>query len=266
MKQNMCQVILAVGSFIAFGLVNPAFATHDSPPWNQADAYWGAEEMAKSREAVQAANGAMPNLFVMADRLETQFSDDQEVTVWDLQGWYGGDIDKLWLKSEGEWSLGDDLEDAEFQALWSHAVAPFWDVQAGLRVDTEPDTLTHAVLGLQGLAPYWFEVVAAAFLSEEGDLTARIETEYELLLTQRVILQPRAELAFAAQDIPDLEKGSGFTNFNLGARLRYEIVREFAPYVGVEWQKALGETSNLTKASGGDDDNSVFVIGIRAWF
>ncbi len=241
-------------------------AEESTPPWSQADTYWGAEEMAKSRAEVQASHGATPHLFAMADRLETQFSDGDEVTVWDLQGWYGGDIDKLWVKSEGEWHLGKEVEDAEVQALWSRAVSAFWDVQAGIRYDWEPDSRAHAVLGVQGLAPYWFEVDAAAFLSDEGDLTARFESEYELLLTQRLILQPRAELELSAQDIRDREIGAGFTNLDLGLRLRYEIAREAAPYIGVEWQKSMGETGNIIEAAGGDDENTAFVLGIRAWF
>lgn len=266
MKRSPQQIVIVAAALLVMGLYAPAQAQGDSPPWNQADAYWGADAMAKSRTEVQAANGDMPNLFLMADRLETQFSDGDEVTVWDAQGWYGGDIDKLWVKSEGEWNLGNDIEDAEVQALWSHAISAFWDVQAGVRIDWEPDTLAHAVLGVQGLAPYWFEIDAAAFFSDEGDLTARVEAEYELLLTQQVILQPRAELELSAQDIPNKTVAAGATGVNLGARLRYEIVREFAPYVGVEWRKALGETGNLIEAAGGEDENAVFLLGIRAWF
>jgi len=203
----------------------------------------------------------------MADRFETQIFDDEEALVFDAQGWYGGDINKLWIKAEAEYSFEDeDLEDAEIQALWSRAIAPYFDVQAGLRYDLEPKGRTHAVLGVQGLAPYWFEVDAAAFVSTEGDVTARVEAEYELLLTQRLILQPRLEASLSAQDIPDLQLGSGLTSVDAGLRLRYEIVREFAPYIGVEWQSAIGDTADFIEASGGEKDQTALLVGVRTWF
>lgn len=256
--------LLVMGAFST-----PAFADeeNDTPPWSMADEIWGAEAMKKSRDAVQAKNGAAPNFMIMGDRLEWQDTGGDGSLLWDAQGWYGGDINKLYIKTEGEFSLEDDeVEDAEVQALWSRAIAPFWDVQAGVRYDLEPKGRTHAVLGIQGLAPYWFEVDAAAFLSTDGDLSATVEAEYELRFTQRITLQPRAEIGFSANDIPELEIGSGITNVDAGVRLRYEIKREFAPYVGVEWQKSLGSTADFIRAGGGDPDNIVAVTGIRAWF
>ncbi|HCJ17166.1 MAG TPA: copper resistance protein CopB, partial [Hyphomonas sp.] len=142
------------------------------------------------------------------------------------------------------------VEEAEIQALYSRAVAPFWDIQAGLRYDIEPDGLAHGVVALNGLAPYWFEVETAAFLSEQGDLTARIEAEYELLLTQRLILQPSIEAELSAQPVPDRETGSGLTSISAGLRLRYEVRREFAPYLGLEWHRALGDTRDMIEATG----------------
>ena len=250
--------------------VTPALAQQEdqsSPPWSQADAYYGREAMSKSRAEVQHEAGGQNNWFVMADRLETQILDDEEVLVFDGQGWYGGDINKLWIKAEAEYSFEEDeIEDAEIQALWSRAIAPYFDVQAGLRYDLEPKGRTHAVIGLQGLVPYWFEVDAAAFVSTEGDVTARIEAEYELLLTQRLILQPRLEAALSAQDIPELQIGSGLTNLDAGLRLRYEVLREFAPYVGVEWQRAIGDTADFIEASGGEKDQTALLVGVRTWF
>jgi len=262
----------ALFAFSTFAML-PGFAIaqddeqNDSPPWSMADEYWGAEEMATSREAVQAANGAQSNYFVMADRLEVQSGDEEDTVLWDLQGWYGGDTNKLWVKSEGDYSLDDsDIEEAEVQVLWSHAVSTYFDVQTGVRYDIEPDGLAHGVVGVQGLAPYWFEVDAAAFLSEEGDVTARIEAEYDMLFTQRLVLQPRVELGLSAQDIPEREIGSGVTGLDVGLRLRYEIEREFAPYVGVEWKSSFGDTADFIEAQGGDKDQTVFVLGLRAWF
>lgn len=244
------------------------FANDDTtPPWSMADKYWGAENMAKSRDKFLYKNGSMPQYLVMFDRLEWQDTGGDGALLLDAQGWYGGDLNKLWIKTEGEYSLDDsEIEDAEVQALWSRAIAPFWDVQAGVRYDLEPKGRTHAVVGLQGLAPYWFEVDAAAFLSMDGDLSASVEAEYELRFNQRVTLQPRAEIGFSASDIPELEIGSGITNFDTGVRLRYEIKRQFAPYIGVEWQKSLGGTADFIRAGGGDPDNIVAVAGLRAWF
>lgn len=239
----------------------------DGKPWSMADRYWGEEAMAEAREEAMAANGDLNTYMVMFDRLEWQDAGGDGTLLWDFQGWYGGDFDKLFIKSEGEVSLEDDeIEDAEVQALWSRAVAPFWDVQAGLRYDLEPKGRTHAVLGLQGLAPYWFEVDAAAFLSTDGDLSARIEAEYELRFSQRLVLQPRIEANLSARDIPELGIGSGLTGIEPGVRLQYEIRRTFAPYIGVEWQKQFGDTADFTRANGEDSDKIVGVVGLRTWF
>lgn len=238
-----------------------------SPPWSQADAYYDPDEMAESRAQVQHHAGGQTNWFAMADRFELQSTDDEDALVWDAQGWIGGDINKLFVKTEGDYSFDESqVEDAEIQALWSRAVSTYWDVQAGLRYDIEPEGRAHAVAGVQGLAPYLFEVDAAAFLSEEGDLTARTEVEYELLFTQRLILQPRIEANFSAQDIPERELGTGLTDLDAGLRLRYEIKREFAPYVGFSWHRAFGDTADFIEASGGDKQSTAFVVGIRAWY
>lgn len=238
-----------------------------SPPWSMADKYWGAEEMAKSRAAVQAANGSQLNSMVLADRLELQSLAGDEVLLWDMQAWYGGDVDKFYIKTEGEYAFDDDeIEDAEIQGLWSRAIAPFWDLQGGLRYDFEPKGETYAVLGVQGLAPYWFEIDAAAFVSSKGDLTARIEAEYELLLTQRLILQPRGEVELSAQDVQSKGIGAGLSSFSTGLRLRYEVKREIAPYIGFEWQKSLGNTADFARSEGEETDSTALILGLRAWF
>ena len=245
MKPNLAAPLLLGFALYATG---SAFAedTNQTPPWDQADAIYGEDAMADARRDVLAEGGDQKSFYILFNQLEAQMSDEGDSLYWNGQAWYGGDINKLWIKAEAEYSFEDeDLEDAEIQALWSRAIAPYFDVQAGLRYDLEPKGRTHAVLGVQGLAPYWFEVDAAAFVSTEGDVTARVEAEYELLLTQRLILQPRLEASLSAQDIPDLQLGSGLTSVDAGLRLRYEIVREFAPYIGVEWQSAIGDTADL---------------------
>jgi len=151
--------------------------------------------------------------------------------------------------------------------LWSHAITPWWDFQVGARYDFAPDPeRSHLVVGIQGLAPYEFEIDAAAFLSDEGDLTARFEGEFDLLITQQLILQPRIEFNLAAQDVAEIGLGSGLTSVEAGIRLRYEIVREFAPYVGVEYQQLIGETADYARAAGEDVGGWNFVVGVRSWF
>ncbi len=238
-----------------------------SGPEHAADAVWGAEAMAASRAENRAMHGNMMTGVVMLERLELRVPLDGSgaAYLWDVQGWYGGDIDKLFFKSEGEGEFGGSVEEAEVQLLWSHAIGPFWDLQAGARIDVEPETRSHLALGVQGLAPYMFHVDAAAFLSDRGDLTARVEAEYDQKITQRLILQPRVEVELAAQDIPERRIGAGLTKIEPGLRLRYEFVREFAPYLGIEYEAKLGETADLARAVGDDPDGFKFVLGLRAW-
>jgi len=238
----------------------------ETGPPSAADAIWGAEAMRASRTAHYKENGALRLFWFQGDRLEYRARDGKDGHLWDVQGYYGGDLNKLWLKSEGEGSFGEPVEDAEVQALYSRAIAPFFDLQAGVRQDLTGPERTHAVIGVQGLMPYMFEVDAAAFLSTSGDLTARIEAEYDQRITQRLILQPRAEVNLSAQDIPELGIGSGIDNIELGLRLRYEIVPEFAPYIGVEQEWKLGGSRDFARAAGEDGSVTNYVVGVRFWF
>ncbi len=237
-----------------------------SGPARAADAIWGADAMRGSRKQLAAENGGMTTLWVMADRAEYRVRDGKNGYLWDGQGYYGGDIDKFWFKTEGEGNFGEKIESAEVQALWSHAIAPFFDLQAGVRQDFAPRDRTYAVVGIQGLAPYLFEIDAAAFLSDRGDVTARIEAEYDQRINQRLIFQPRAELNLAAQDVPELGIGAGIDTAELGIRLRYEFVREFAPYVGVEQEWKIGQSARYARVAGEDSSVTNYVIGIRFWF
>lgn len=232
-----------------------------------ADEVYDPETMRQSRMMLRQEMGGVPQFMLLADRLEYRNGDNEDGVLWDAQGWYGGDLNKLWIKAEGDYSSESDrIEDAELQVLWSHAISPFFDLQSGVRYDFEPSGLAHAVIGLQGLAPYWLEVDAAAFLSEDGDLTAHIETEYDWLLTQRLILQRRGALELSAQDIPERRLGSGLTRLEAALRLRYEFRREFAPYLGIEWTRAFGGTADIIEAAGGDSDEFSVVAGVRFWF
>lgn len=237
-------------------------------PRHAADAIWGADAMAPSRTQLARENGGMRTGMVMVERLEARIptAGGEDGYLWDAQAFYGGDINRFVLKTEGEGEFGSELEDAEIQALYSRAIGPFFDFQAGVRFDPEPNTRGHFVVGIQGLAPYMFEVDAALFLSDRGDLTARIEGEYDQRITQQLIVQPRIEVELAAQDIPEHGIGAGITKIEPGVRLRYEAKREFAPYAGIEYEAALGETADIARAAGEDPDGIKVLVGLRAWF
>ncbi|AOG01509.1 copper resistance B family protein [Blastomonas sp. RAC04] len=237
-----------------------------SGPPRAADAIWGAEAMRASRLDLQQTHGDYNLFWFQADRAEMQVRDGADGYLWDLQGFYGGTTHKFWFKSEGEGSFGEAIEDLEIQALYSRAVAPFFDLQAGVRQDLAGPDTTHAVVGIQGLVPYMFEVDAALFLSHRGDLTARLEAELDQRVTQSILIQPRAELNLSAQDVPQLGIGAGIDSFEVGVRLRYEIIREIAPYIGVEQTWRAGRSADFARARGEDPSVTNFVAGIRLWF
>ncbi len=256
---------------VTSGATSPAVAPPPAEalggPAHAADAVYGQGAMAGARTGLREEHGGSETYKVLIDQLEFGLGEGRDSYRWDGQVWYGGDIDKLWLKTEGEGLSGGDLEYGEVQALWSRAIDPWFDLQIGVRQDigAGPDR-THLVLGVQGLAPYWFEVDSAVFLSDRGDLTARFEGEYDLRITQRLILQPRVELDAALQDVPELEIGSGLTTAELGARLRYEIRPEFAPYVGLQYERAFGGTVDFRRRAGEDVEGWSLLVGLRAWF
>ena len=206
------------------------------------------------------------SLFV--DRLEYGDSDEGETVLWDAQAWYGGDYNKFWFKTEGEGPTGESPE-VELHVLYDRTFSSFWSWQAGVRYDVRPDgreDTAYTAVGLQGLAPQWFETGVALFLSDEGDVSLRGEVEYDLRLTQRLVLQPRLELNVSAGDVPELGLGSGLNNTEAGLRLRYEIRREVAPYIGVRWERLHGDTRDMARAAGDPTSTTSFVIGIRAWW
>lgn len=203
--------------------------------------------------------------FVRFEKLEVRSADGSDPWVWDGQGWVGHDLNKFWFKTEGEYA-NSDLEDAELQLLYSRAFAPFWDVQLGWRGDFEPTPRrSWAALGVQGLVPYFFDIEASAFLAS-GRAAARLDAEYEILLTQRLILAPEAEANWYSDDDPERGIGSGLSELELGLRLRYEFRREFAPYIGLNWFRKYGDTADLARAAGEDTKDLQFTIGLRVWF
>lgn len=237
-----------------------------SGPARAADAIWGADAMRASREKLRREQGGQLFFGVFVDRFEYRIRDDRDGYLWDIDSWYGGDVNRIWVESEGEGSFGEDVDSAELQVLYGRAIGPWFDFQAGVRQDLTGPARTYLDIGLQGLAPYLFEVEADAFVSNKGDLTARAEVELDQRITQRLILQPRGEVSLAAQDVPELEIGAGIDTVELGLRLRYEFAREFAPYVGVEQEWKIGDSADFARASGNDPSVTNFVLGLRVWF
>lgn len=203
---------------------------------------------------------------VQLDQLEMQDTDAHTALAWSGKAWWGKDFDKLWLHSEGE-RAGGRTGELEHQLLWGHAISPWWETLLGLRQDGgEGPARTWAAVGVQGLAPYFFELAATAFVGKEGRTAFRLEAEYEWLLTNRLILQPAVELNAYGKDDAEAGKWRGLSDLSAGLRLRYEFWREFAPYVGVEWSHQLGRTADHSREAGGDVSDTRAVAGLRIWF
>ena len=237
-----------------------------SGPPRAADEMWGADAMRASRGALGRENGGMKTAGLVLDRLEYRARAGEDGFLWDGDAWYGGDIERLWLESEGEGSFAEGLEDADLSLLYGRAISPWFDMQVGVRQDLVGPERTYLDLGIQGLAPYLFEVEADVFLSTKGDLTAKAEVELDQRITQRLIIQPRAEISLAAQDVPELGIGAGVDAIETGVRLRYEIAREFAPYVGLAQEWKIGTSAQYARAAGEDPSVTQFVAGVRFWF
>ena len=206
------------------------------------------------------------NSFFIFEKLEWQDADDGSALNWEAQGWIGGDVDRLWLRTEGERTNGK-TEEAEVHALWGHAISPWWDLVGGVRQDFKPgDPQTWAAFGIQGLALYNFEANATAYLGEGGQTAARLEGDYDILLTNKLIFQPTAEFNFYGKNDPQRGVGSGLSESEVGLRLRYEIRPQFAPYVGVTWNRAYGKTADYAREEGEDNSEARLVVGVRVWF
>lgn len=242
-----------------------------APPFptdHAADSVYGVEAMGMGRHHLQQFHGGQNFGQVLVNIAEIMPVKGADGYRWIGEAWYGGDINRLWLKSEGEGEFRrGGLESAELQALYSRTIGPYFNLQAGIRQDFRPvPNRTYAVVALQGLAVGWFELDNSLFLSNKGDLLARFEGYYDQRVTQRLILQPRYEFNFAAQDVPESRIGSGLSDAELGLRLRYEIRREFAPYVGVSWERQFGDTARYARADGNGASFTSIVAGIRVWF
>ncbi len=203
---------------------------------------------------------------VLANELEYASGHGERGQNVNLEAWYGSDYNKLWVKGEGKRRNGS-LENFRSEALWDHAISTFWSSQLGLRHDNgRGPSRNWLALGVQGIAPYWFETEATAYVGRNGSLAARAEVRYELLFTQKLILQPKFEANFYSKSDPERRIGSGLSDIELGVRLRYEVSRQFAPYIGVTWDRKVGNTANFARAQGERVGNTQLVAGVRLWF
>jgi copper resistance protein B len=203
---------------------------------------------------------------LVINRLEQFHGDDANGQAIDAQAWLGSDLSKLWFKLDGERSDGR-LGATRSELLWNRAISPYWGMQVGARHDFgEGPGRNWAAFGFQGLSPYWFEVEATAYGGESGRTAFRIEADYELLLTQRLILQPDVELNVYGKDDRARDIGAGLSDLEVGLRLRYEITRKFAPYAGVVWSRKFGRTADFARASDGEVSDTQLVAGLRLWF
>lgn len=186
--------------------------------------------------------------------------------TWDFDGWVGDDNNKLWLKSEGEKLESEVMQRAEFWAMYSRNIANFWDGQIGLRYDAEPRSTSYLVAGFEGLAPYYFRTEAHLFVSDDGDITARLREENDFSITQKMVAQPYVELNLSAQKVSEFDIGGGFTQGEFGLQTRYEITRKFAPYIDVRYERKFGQTSVMAQNNGENQDDFIASVGLRLMF
>jgi copper resistance protein B len=206
---------------------------------------------------------------VLVDRLEWQQASSDHALAWDAKAWLGHDDNRLWLRSEGRGEPPEHgrVEHADIEALWGKPISPWWDVLFGVRHDFNPSpSQTWAAIGVQGMAPYKFDVQATAYVGEGGQTAAQVEVEYDVLLTNRLILQPRIEAIAYGRDDAERGIGSGLSEVDAGLRLRYEIRRDFAPYVGIEWGRSYGRSADFARAEGEEIEDTRLVAGVRFWF
>lgn len=226
------------------------------PSDHAAERFFDPALMASARAVLRQEHGGGRYWKVLADQAERRARDGSDASAFEGEGWLGDDFGKWVIKARGEHVDGHGWEHAELQALYARPIGPYFDLEAGLRQDLEHEGRTYAALGVEGLAPYWIETRATAFLSDRGDLSARIEAAHELRLTTRLILQSKLETHLA----------EGEVEAELGLRLRYEIRREFAPYVGILRQRSFGEAADLARLAGERTGETSLVFGVRTWF
>jgi copper resistance protein B len=237
-----------------------------SPPPDARDphAYSGGQDFVEPFKLELADTRSFGSLLV--ENLEVLSNGGNTSVPYDLQAWYGRTYDRAVLKAEGEIE-GGEIKEARSELLWGHAIAAYWDTQLGVRYDSgEGPNRSWLAFGVQGLAPYSFEVEATGYLGDSGRSALRLDASYELLITQKLILQPRIEANIYGKSDPDRRLGSGLSDISAALRLRYEFRREFAPYIGIEWVRKFGETEDLARAASENANDTRFVAGLRFWF
>lgn len=203
---------------------------------------------------------------VMIDQLETRITDGDDPLVLEASVWIGKDLNKFVIKADVE-QVKSVTHELELQALYSRAIDPYWDLQVGIRQDQKPKPDKNwLAIGFQGVAPYWFEVDTALFIGESGQVGLRFQAEYEWMITQRWVLSPEFEVNLHSKDDELSGIGAGLSDSQLGIRLRYEIKREFAPYIGINWNNKYGKTATFAKNEGEKASDTQIVLGVRAWF
>ncbi|MDR2195661.1 MAG: copper resistance protein B [Gallionellaceae bacterium] len=278
---RMLAALLLLGSSIAAHAQDMPAMDHgdmrmqdDSAPTDARDPHAYSDGF-KRGEGDYAVTGAHPLMLMdehrfsalLGEKLERQFTrHGDDSTAYDLQAWYGTTYDRLVVKAEGDVAKGK-LQESRSELLWGHAIAPYWDVQLGARLDAgaSADRQWLAV-GIAGLAPYWFELETTAYVGSGGRTALRLEASYELLFSQQLILEPEVEVQLYGQNDPVRRLGSGLAEVSAGLRLRCECHREFAPYVGVEWSGNYGTTADYVRADGGSTRQLQWLAGVRFWF
>jgi copper resistance protein B len=238
-----------------------------SPPADARDPHAYAEGTDFTRGESRPAMGDVTSFgSVLLDKFEAARIDGRTSTRYDIEAWFGRTYDRAVLKAEGDIKSGA-VDDGRTELLWGHAIAPFWDQQLGLRYDSGngPDR-TWAAFGIEGLAPYWFELEITGYVGESSRTALRVDASYDMLITQQLILQPRFEANFYGKQDIERGLGSGLSDLSAAIRLRYEIRRELAPYIGIEWVNEYGDTKALTRAAGDDPNDTRIVAGLRFWF
>ena len=256
-------IALRISSLAAALAVLAIAAAAQTPPAQ------GQPQLMPGMEPVGAVQPVMDQpilAHVIFSQLEGRWNGSDTEFRWEGQGWVGTDYDKLWIKSEGTLSKGA-LHDGQQQFLYGRAITTYFDLQGGLRsdIDSRP-TRNWAAFGIQGLAPYFFDLEVTGFVSGQGHLAAKLEASYDLLLTQRLILQPQVEFNIYSKGDPARLVGAGFSDIDTGLRLRYEFSRKFAPYIGVVYEGKFGQTANFARRAGESTGDVRFVAGLRVWF
>jgi copper resistance protein B len=254
---------LGIASFVAgFGLHAAAAVAQTAPPPDPPE-HLGLEASDPMEPIHDRGIGA----HAVVDRLEGRTSGSDTQFRWSGQGWAGTDYDKLWIKSEGTLRSDGTVDDGQHELLYDRAISTYFDLQGGLRTDLDSGPVRNwAAFGLQGLAPYFFDLELTGYVSDQGHFAGRLEASYDLLITQRLILQPQVELNLYTRSDPGRRVGSGFSDVDTGLRLRYEISRQFAPYLGIVYAGKFGQTANFAQQAGENTSDVRFLFGLRAWF